>query len=96
MRISDHTKGILLIILSAICFGSYGVWSRWLGESFGTLTQSWTKGVLSIAILLPILFVRKEIIKIKREDCQWFAAFLLFIPSLINPFPLSLNPVVSE
>ncbi|MEK7133637.1 MAG: MBL fold metallo-hydrolase, partial [Patescibacteria group bacterium] len=42
--------------LAALMFGSYGVWSRLLGSSFGTFYQGWTRGLIIALILFPILY----------------------------------------
>ncbi len=75
---TQHTKGIVLIFLSAVMFGSYGVWSRLIGESFGDFYQGWTRGLITVVILLPFLLYKKEIISIKREDWGWLFVFLVF------------------
>ncbi|HLD02502.1 MAG TPA: EamA family transporter, partial [Candidatus Nanoarchaeia archaeon] len=71
-------KGLLLIFLSSILFGSYGVWSRLIGDSFGDFFQGWTRGLILTIALLPILLWRKEIVPIAKKDFGWLAIFLIF------------------
>ncbi len=71
-------KGIILILLSALCFGSYGVWSKLIGTSFGNFYQGWTRALIIAIILLPILLFNKQIVPIKNKDYKWLGLFLIF------------------
>lgn len=75
---TQHTKGVVLIFLSAVMFGSYGVWSRLIGDDFGNFYQGWTRALIITVILLPLLLYKKEIIPIKRQDWGWLSVFLVF------------------
>ena len=59
-------KGIIFIIISALMFGSYGLWSKLIGGSFDPFYQGWTRGLILAVILLPILIFNKQLIPIKR------------------------------
>ncbi len=74
----DHKKGIVLIGISALMFGSYGVWSKLLGDSFGAFYQGWSRALIILVALLPILIFNKQIIPISRKDWGWLALFLFF------------------
>lgn len=74
----DSKKGVIFILLSALCFGSYGVWSRLIGDSFGNFYQGWTRALIIAIILFPILLFNKQIMPIKKKDYGWLALFLLF------------------
>lgn len=75
---SSQSKGLFLIILSALMFGSYGVWSKLIGGSLGALFQGWTRGLFLAIILLPILLWKKELIPIEKKDWKWMGLFLVF------------------
>ena len=75
---TQHTKGVVLILLSALMFGSYGLWSRLIGDSFGIFYQGWTRALLITILLLPLLLYKKEIVPIKRKDWRWLFVFLIF------------------
>jgi drug/metabolite transporter (DMT)-like permease len=80
MNTTDTTaknKGVIFILLSTIMFGSYGVWSRLIGNAFGVFYQSWTRTLLISLVLFPILYYRKEIVPIKRKDWKWMSVFLV-------------------
>jgi len=71
-------KGVLLIFLSTLMFGSYGVWSKLIGSSLGPLFQGWTRGLVISIVLIPLLIYKKELIPIKKKDWKWLAVFLVF------------------
>lgn len=73
-----NKKSILLILISALMFSSYGVWARLIGDSFGEFYQGWSRGLIISVILFPILYLKKEIVPIKRKDLKWLVVFLLF------------------
>ena len=58
-------------------FGSYGVWSRLIGNSFGVFYQGWTRTLLIALILFPIVLYKKEIIPIQKKDWKWMSVFLI-------------------
>ena len=70
-------RGILLILLSTLMFGSYGVWSKLIGSSFGPFYQGWTRGLILTVILFPILYYGKHIVPIKKADWGWLSIFLI-------------------
>lgn len=76
--LAQSKKGIILILISALMFGSYGVWSRLIGDSFGNFYQGWTRGLIIVLLLLPFLLKRKEIVPIVKKDWGWLAIFLIF------------------
>ena len=73
----SKNKGVALIFVSALMFGSYGVWSRLIGNSFGVFYQSWTRALLLSIVIFPILYFSKQIIPIKRMDWKWMSIFLI-------------------
>ncbi len=71
-------KGLSLLLLAALMFGSYGVWSRLIGSSFGVFYQGWTRALLIAFVLFPILYYSKQLVKIEKKDWGWLAVFLVF------------------
>jgi len=76
--ITKQKKGIIFVMLSALMFGTYGMWSRLIGNSFGAFYQGWTRALIISIILLPILLWNKQIIPIHRKDWGWLTLFLFF------------------
>lgn len=73
-----RTYGVVLILTASLLFGSYGVWAKLIGDDMGVFFQGWSRGLIITVILFPILYFRKLIIPIKKEDWKWFAVFLVF------------------
>ena len=65
-------SGIIHITLSALFFGSYGVWSKLMGNSFGEFSQGWTRAALLLALLIPIGIYKQQFKPVKRKDWIWF------------------------
>ena len=74
----NSNKGVIFIFLSALMFGSYGLWSRLIGDSFGVFYQGWSRALIITIVLLPILLWNKQIVAINKKDYGWLALFLLF------------------
>lgn len=74
----DKRKGYAMILLSALCFASYGVWSRLLGNQFGIFFQGWVRSALIVLVLFPIVYFGKHLKPIKKEHRKWFAVTMLF------------------
>jgi len=67
-----------MILVSALCFGSYGVWSRLLGQSFGVFYQGWVRSAVILAFLLPITLLSRSFKPIRKSDRKWFLITMLF------------------
>jgi drug/metabolite transporter (DMT)-like permease len=74
---SSKNKGLIYILLSTIMFGSYGLWSKLIGNDFGVFYQGWTRTFLIALILFPIVLYRREIIFIQKKDRKWMSVFLI-------------------
>ncbi len=77
-RITPSIQGYLMILASALCFASYGVWSRLLGHHFGIFYQGWVRSAIILIALLPILIMSKKFKPIARKDRKWFAITMIF------------------
>ncbi|MEK6840286.1 MAG: DMT family transporter [Nanoarchaeota archaeon] len=71
-------KGILFVLISTLMFGSYGVWSKLIGDSFGIFYQSWSRALIIALLLFPFLLWKKLIVPISKKDLTWFIVFLFF------------------
>ncbi len=78
MNAEQNKKGVIFILLASLMFGSYGVWSKLIGDDFGVFYQGWVRALILTIILVPILIYRKELIPIQKKDWGWLAVFLLF------------------
>ena len=74
---NKKTKGTLFILISALFYGTYGIWSRIMGHSFGEFTQAWTRGLF----LLIVIFLANKRFKVikpfKKTDWPWVLVIAL-------------------
>lgn len=84
-------KGIVLILVSALMFGSYGIWSRLMGPEFGPFYQGWTRALIIVLIALPFLLSRRKIVRIERADRKWIVTFLIFTSLTQAPLYYAFN-----
>ncbi len=80
-----------MILVSAIGFGSYGVWSRLIGAEFGVFFQGWVRSALVLLFLLPITFLTKKWKPVKREDWKWLLAPVAFGAATQAPLYYAFN-----
>lgn len=86
-----RNEGIVLILISTVMFGSYGVWSKLIGDSFGVFYQSWVRALIISLILIPILYFSKQLITIKKSDFKWMAIYLIFTSATQAPIFYAFN-----
>ncbi len=70
-------QGIVLVLTSAMFYGSYGVWSRLMTGSFGEFSQAWTRGIFLLMLILIANKVRPFTKSIAKSDWKWFAVIAL-------------------
>ena len=75
---AQRTYGSLMVLFSAIFFGSYGVWSRLIGDDMGNFFQGWTRAVIILILIVPLALWRREIVKVPPQDRKWLLVFLAF------------------
>lgn len=78
MKKGFAVKGYLMILLSAIGFGSYGVWARFIGVDFGIFYQGWVRSALVLAVLVPIALITKSFKSVKRADVKWISIAVFY------------------
>jgi drug/metabolite transporter (DMT)-like permease len=66
-----------MILLSALGFGSYGIWSRIIGQDFGVFFQGWVRSAIVLAILIPIALYTKSFKSVTRADRKWIITTVL-------------------
>jgi len=70
--------GYVMIFLSAVGFGSYGIWSKLLGNDFGIFYQGWVRSALVLVILIPLAFLMKDFKPVRKADWKWILVSVLF------------------
>ncbi len=74
----NKTYGVVLILLSSLLFGSYGVWTKLIGDDMGIFFQGWSRGLIIVLVFFPLLYLKKLIVPIRKEDWLWLTIFLVF------------------
>jgi drug/metabolite transporter (DMT)-like permease len=64
--------------MSAIGFGTYGVWSRLMGNTFPPFYQAWVRSLIILAIMIPPMLITKSFRKIERRDWPQVGMFIAF------------------
>lgn len=92
-RSNTTLYGSSLIIASSLFYGSYGVWTRLMGNSFGPFMQAWIRGVLVVLVLLPVFFFGKQKWeRIRwREDKWWLTVWCLANWMIGAPYYYAIN-----
>ncbi len=70
--------GYLIIFISAIGFGSYGVWSKFIGDDFGIFYQGWVRSALVLLFLIPIAYFTKSFKPVQKSDWKWILIPVFF------------------
>lgn len=74
---NNKLLGTSYVLLSAVFYASYGVWSRLMVGAFGEFSQAWTRGLLLLVVVLLLNIKLKFFRKIKRDDWKWFISIAL-------------------
>jgi drug/metabolite transporter (DMT)-like permease len=77
-RIASRAFAYGTILLSAVLFGTYGVWSRLMGPTFPPFYQAWVRSIIIMLIMLPFMLATKSFRKIKYEDWPQVGIFIAF------------------
>jgi|SRR3989344_1175882 len=75
---STITKGISSLLLASLMFGTWGILSRYLGQSFDLFFQFWTRYLFVALILLCILVLQRGWKKIPSANIPLFAVRIIF------------------
>lgn len=60
-----------MILASALLFGSYGIWSKIMGEDFGIYYQGWLRSAIVLLVAVPIMFFTHSYKRVEKEDRKW-------------------------
>lgn len=76
-RVGNKALGTNYILISALFYASYGVWSRLMVGAFGEFSQAWTRGLILLAVVLLLNLKMKFFKRIKKADWKWFIAIAM-------------------
>jgi drug/metabolite transporter (DMT)-like permease len=63
------------ILSSALCFGTYGIWSRMMAGSFNDFFQGWTRAAMILALLIPVGLATRSFRPFWGRELPWVAAY---------------------
>lgn len=78
MNLPKSLRGSLIILTSAVLFGSFGVWSHLMGATFPPFYQTWVRSLLILLFMAPLMLKTHSFQKIKRQDWPALAVFIAF------------------
>lgn len=64
--------GSILVLISSILFGSYGIWSVLLGSDFGVFFQGYIRSGIVLLFLIPICYFTNSWTKMEKPDWKYF------------------------
>src|SRR3954466_9456767 len=73
---SSPYVGYLIILLSSVLYGTFGVWSRLMGDAFEPFYQAWVRSLVIMALMLPFMLATKSFRKIERADWPQFGWYV--------------------
>lgn len=88
---TPNLKGLLLVLLSSFFFGSYGVWSRLIGDSFGDVFQGYVRALFIVLISIPIGLKTQSFKKIRKNDLGWWSVILACSAFTVAPIFYAFN-----
>ena len=77
----QNLKGQLFVLLSAVLFGSYGIWAVLLGSDFGVFFQGYVRSFLVLLILVSIMVLTNSWKPLTKSDMKayaWCCGFGIF------------------
>jgi len=70
-------RGSGLLLTAAFLYGLYGVYSRFIGEDFGSFFTIGARATIMSILLAVYVFLSHKWKPIDRKDIKWFAAMIL-------------------
>jgi S-adenosylmethionine uptake transporter len=71
-------KGSVAILVTTMIYGSYGVFNRLIGNTFGVFSQNWVRNLIAIFLITIILVFNKQRLKIiNKNDRLWVFVWML-------------------
>jgi drug/metabolite transporter (DMT)-like permease len=77
-NLTQRVTGYGLLLAAALCYGTFGVWSRLMGPSFAPFYQSWVRGIIILLVLTPLILATKAFRRIDRRDWGGLSVYIGF------------------
>lgn len=89
----NSTKGALIVALSALFFGSYGVWSKLIGTQIDNLFQVYARSLIILLIIIPFGAITHTLKKVEKEDWKWIIIYTLAGSLTVAPIFYAFNKI---
>lgn len=89
----NSTKGALIVALSALFFGSYGVWSKLIGTQIDNLFQVYARSLIILLIIVPFGAITHTIKKVDKGDWKWILIYTLAGSLTVAPIFYAFNKI---
>lgn len=89
----DSVKGALIIVASALFFGSYGVWSKLIGNQIDNLFQVYVRSLIILLVIVPFGFITRNFKKVARADWKWILIYTLSGSLTVAPIFYAFNKI---
>jgi len=93
---SEEILAIRQLIGAAFFYSLFSVFSRLMGDQFGSFFQAWSRAIPTLITLLLIGFIQKSFSKINARDYPWFivvglAGALVSVPFYVASVHMSIG-----
>lgn len=77
MALKNTLRGSGLLLAAAFLYGLYGVYSRFIGEDFGSFFTIGVRATIMSILLIAYVFLSHRWKPVDKKDIKWFAAMIL-------------------
>jgi DME family drug/metabolite transporter len=70
--LNKNRAGFSILLTSAFFYSLFGVFSKYIGESFAPFYQTWTRTTATLICFVIFGLATRAFVKIKKEDLKWF------------------------
>lgn len=64
--------GVSYLLMAAFAYASMGIFSKIMAGAFAPFTQTWTRGIFTLACFFSLGICKKAFTKIQKADLKWF------------------------
>ncbi|PIS09707.1 hypothetical protein COT75_00775 [Candidatus Beckwithbacteria bacterium CG10_big_fil_rev_8_21_14_0_10_34_10] len=89
----NSTKGALIVALSALFFGSYGIWAKLIGIQIDNFFQVYVRSLIILLILVPLGIITHSIKKIDKKDWKWILIYTFAGSLTVAPIFYAFNKI---
>lgn len=82
--VGSNVKGSLLVLVSALMFGSYGVFSKYLGQ-YDVFYQTFVRCLIVTLCFIAYGVYKKQFTPIAQADRKWFIVILIITNFTVAP-----------